>query len=202
MPDARTPAAPRVKHPHITAPHMLWRPTFAPMASPRQEAFCHHYVLTGNATKSAVAAGYSPRSARSLGYRMLTNDDILDRIREMRSDLGAASRIDLDTQMFKLEHLFREALEHRQLGAALRAVELQTRLAGLFPQDECALALAQAASAPRPQRPARPRYRPGEANGSDTEYWMLESLDPPPADSPTATQHETSSTLPALRQPS
>ena len=39
--------------------------------------FAHEYVIDLNATKAAERAGYSKRSARSTGHRLLTNDDIL-----------------------------------------------------------------------------------------------------------------------------
>ena len=45
----------------------------------RQRAFVDAYA--GNATAAALAAGYSERSARSQGQRLLTNDDIQDAIK-------------------------------------------------------------------------------------------------------------------------
>ena len=46
----------------------------------RQKAFADIYVTTGNATQSAVEAGYSRRSARTTGARMLANADVAARI--------------------------------------------------------------------------------------------------------------------------
>lgn len=45
----------------------------------KQQAFVEAYA--GNATAAALAAGYSERSARSQGQRLLTNDDIQDAIK-------------------------------------------------------------------------------------------------------------------------
>ena len=45
----------------------------------RQRAFVEAYA--GNATAAALAAGYSERSARSQGQRLLTNVDIKDAIK-------------------------------------------------------------------------------------------------------------------------
>ena len=42
----------------------------------RQRAFCEAYLLSGNATEAAIKAGYSPKSARSIGQRLLTYVDI------------------------------------------------------------------------------------------------------------------------------
>jgi phage terminase small subunit len=54
--------------------------------TPKQESFCVHYVSIGtptfgNATRAAIAAGYSRRSARSIGSENLTRPDICSAIR-------------------------------------------------------------------------------------------------------------------------
>ena len=46
----------------------------------KQQIFVAEYARTGNATRSAKAAGYSPRTARSQGQRLLTNVDIRERL--------------------------------------------------------------------------------------------------------------------------
>ena len=38
----------------------------------RQKAFCEYYVASGNATNAAIKAGYSERTARSIGQENLT----------------------------------------------------------------------------------------------------------------------------------
>lgn len=49
----------------------------------RQKAFCEFYVASGNATESAIKAGYSEKTARSIGQRLLTNVDIQEYIKEI-----------------------------------------------------------------------------------------------------------------------
>ena len=44
--------------------------------SPRRETFVRRFLETGNATKSAISAGYSPKSAAAAGSRLLKNDEI------------------------------------------------------------------------------------------------------------------------------
>ena len=52
----------------------------------RRRAFVQAYIANGhNATQAAVAAGYSPRTARSQGQRLLTHVDV-------RQDLSEAAR--------------------------------------------------------------------------------------------------------------
>lgn len=42
----------------------------------KQELFIHEYLLDGNATRAAIAAGYSKDSARSIGSELLTNPNV------------------------------------------------------------------------------------------------------------------------------
>lgn len=50
----------------------------------RQKKFCYEYANTGNATQSAINAGYAEKTARSQGQRLLT----LPSIQKMLKDLA------------------------------------------------------------------------------------------------------------------
>lgn len=50
----------------------------------QRELFCEEYIVDLNATAAAIRAGYSQKTARSQGQRLLTNVDILDRIAELK----------------------------------------------------------------------------------------------------------------------
>lgn len=49
-----------------------------------QERFCREYVVDYNGTQAAIRAGYSEKTARSQASRLLTNDNILSRIRAIQ----------------------------------------------------------------------------------------------------------------------
>lgn len=51
----------------------------------RRRTFCEYYVQGMSATEAAKRAGYSPRSARSQGQRLLTNDDVQKMIHELQT---------------------------------------------------------------------------------------------------------------------
>ena len=53
----------------------------------RQKAFCEYYVASGNATDAATKAGYSKRTAKSIGQRLLTFVDIKKYIDELMQKL-------------------------------------------------------------------------------------------------------------------
>lgn len=48
----------------------------------KQKAFCDYYIATLNATESAEKAGYSKKTARSIGAENLTKPDIKEYIAE------------------------------------------------------------------------------------------------------------------------
>lgn len=48
----------------------------------RQKAFADYYIQTGNATEAAIKAGYSEKTARSIGSENLTKPDICAYIEE------------------------------------------------------------------------------------------------------------------------
>lgn len=53
----------------------------------KQERFCQEYLKDANATQAAIRAGYSEKTARSLGQRLLTNVDIKNRLDKLREPL-------------------------------------------------------------------------------------------------------------------
>lgn len=56
----------------------------------RQKLFVKHYLIDPNATKAAIAAGYSEKTARKIGSRLLTNVDVKAEL-EQKSTKRAAN---------------------------------------------------------------------------------------------------------------
>lgn len=62
----------------------------------RQRAFCEAYLLGGNATEAAIKAGYSPKSARSIGQRLLTFADIREYLAQRNAQIIAENTATLE----------------------------------------------------------------------------------------------------------
>ena len=56
----------------------------AALKNKRQEKFCHEYIKDMNATQAAIRTGYSKKTAKMQGSRLMTNDDIKSRVSELR----------------------------------------------------------------------------------------------------------------------
>lgn len=96
----------------------------------RKERFCMEYAASGNATQAAIAAGYSPRSARSQGQRLLTNADIKARIEELQQETRRAKIADIDAVQTFWTEVLRDP--HAKTADRLKASELLARSQGVF----------------------------------------------------------------------
>src|SRR5665648_22089 len=65
------------------------------MKKARQRLFCQEYLLDLSATQAAIRAGYSPKTARSQGQRLLTKPDVrkaideAQKVRQVRTQISA-----------------------------------------------------------------------------------------------------------------
>ena len=53
----------------------------------KQEMFCQEYLIDSNKKRAAIAAGYSPHSAASIGNKLLSNDKIKDRLSQLKVEI-------------------------------------------------------------------------------------------------------------------
>ena len=119
-------------NPEIQAGPVPAAPESAPPSRPlnrRQGKFCAHYALTGNAAEAARAAGYSERSAKNHGFRLLRDPRVDDRVYRMR--VNGAVKFGPVMAFARLEYLFRKASEAGDFRGAAHILTLQARLAGV-----------------------------------------------------------------------
>lgn len=92
------------------------------MLNEKQKAFCEHYASTFNATESAKRAGYSEKTARSIGQRLLTYVDIQNYLAEL-TEKAKNSRIATITEVLEF---FSETMRNKALMPKdrLKAAEL------------------------------------------------------------------------------
>ena len=60
----------------------------------RQEQFCYEYIKDNNATKAAIRAGYSKKTARTQASRLLTKENIQERIEKLKQERNDSLMID------------------------------------------------------------------------------------------------------------
>ena len=98
----------------------------------RQELFIQEYIKTGNATSSAIKAGYSKRTARSIGQRLLKNVDIKNYIDELSQKIACNS---IMTAKEHQEFLTSLILNNDvKVSDKLKAVDLLNKMTGEYIQ--------------------------------------------------------------------
>ena len=95
------------------------------MLTDKQERFAQAYVLHRNATEAAKTAGYAARSAYNQGYRMLKNDEIVERIADLENELE--TNIDV---IDEIENQYTFAKNSGHTNSAIKALELLPRIRG------------------------------------------------------------------------
>lgn len=96
----------------------------------RQRAFCEAYLLSGNAAEAAREAGYSPRSARSIGQRLLTFDDVQEYLEQRNREISAANT----AQMEEVRQFWTATMRDGNMKPSdrLKASELLAKTYGAF----------------------------------------------------------------------
>ena len=96
----------------------------------QQRRFALEYAATGNAAEAARRAGYSPRTARSQGQRLLTNVDVLAYVRELQETTEEARIASVREIKLFWSSLMNDP--EQRTADRLKASELLARSAGLF----------------------------------------------------------------------
>jgi phage terminase small subunit len=100
----------------------------------KQKAFCEYYASSFNATESAKKAGYSEKTARSIGQRLLTYVDIQNYLATL-TEKAKNSRIATITEVLEF---FSETMRNKALMPKdrLKAAELLKEAIGNREDEE------------------------------------------------------------------
>ena len=96
----------------------------------RQEKFCREFAACGNATTAAEKAGYSPKTARTIGSRLLTNVDIRKRIRELGKAGEKAAMLTIADKRRRLLEIVNNPDE--KTDNILKAIDLDNKMEGVY----------------------------------------------------------------------
>lgn len=73
--------------------------------TPKQERFVEEYLVDLNATKAAIRAGYSPKTAEQQGYQLLQIPSVQAAIAAKREQVSAATGITIERVLKEAERL-------------------------------------------------------------------------------------------------
>lgn len=98
----------------------------------KQQRFVDEYLIDLNATQAAIRAGYSQKTAHSIGHENLNKPDIAAAVAAGQGRVAAKLEITAEKITADLEALSIKAADAGQFGAAIRAKELLGKHVGMF----------------------------------------------------------------------
>lgn len=97
----------------------------------KQKRFVAEYLIDLNATQAAIRAGYSPKTAKSVGSENLTKPDIAAEIAKFQQKVAKKAEITVQSLADELEEARAIALKEGQTSAAVSATMGKAKLFGL-----------------------------------------------------------------------
>jgi len=90
----------------------------------RHEVFAQEFVKDLNATQAAVRCGYSEKTAKQQGSRLLTNADISKRIDELKLERSERTKIDVDYVLKRATMMHEQCWSRDDAKNAIAALKL------------------------------------------------------------------------------
>ncbi|MCC4588748.1 terminase small subunit [Xanthomonas sp. NCPPB 1067] len=100
--------------------------------TPKQQRFVAEYLKDQNAAQAAIRTGYSEKTAKQQGSRLLTLPAIAAAVRAGQKRVATKAEVTVDSLMVELEQARRLALREKQASAAVTATMGKSKLAGLL----------------------------------------------------------------------
>ncbi|QZA77042.1 terminase small subunit [Deefgea tanakiae] len=108
----------------------------------KQQAFVAEYMIDLNATQAAIRAGYSAKTAYSIGYELLIKPEVQTAIETAKKERAERCRRTVDDVLLELGKIRADAMQivtdksgHQSMlnhAAALKALELEGKHLGMF----------------------------------------------------------------------
>lgn len=101
--------------------------------SAKVERFCEEYIVDYKAEKAAVRAGYKEESARTTAWRLLKNEEVAARVRELQEEFNKANCFAEKSRCIKeMWKLYEKGLETEDYKVAAKCLEYIAKTNGMF----------------------------------------------------------------------
>ena len=99
----------------------------------KQERFCREDIIDLNATRAAIRAGYSEKTANRIASENLSKLDIQEKIRQLQQKIEARTEITQDKVLNELANIgFAEPSKQIRVTDKIKALELLGKHLGIF----------------------------------------------------------------------
>lgn len=100
--------------------------------TPKQEMFCHEYLVDLNGAAAAVRAGYSEKTANRIASENLSKPDIMERVTELKRERVEKVARTAQDVLNDIIAVTAQAREEGDLKTALKGLELQGKHFSMF----------------------------------------------------------------------
>lgn len=100
--------------------------------TPKQQRFVQEYLQDHNGTQAAIRTGYSAKTAKQQGSRLLADPRVQAAVRAGQKKVAKKAEVTVDSLMAELEQARKLALKEKQASAAVTATMGKGKLAGLL----------------------------------------------------------------------
>ena len=107
--------------------------------TPKRQAFVREYPTDLNATKAAIRAGFSEKTAYSQGQRLLKNVEVADAIQKALAERSERTEITQDYVLTAIKETMEQRKgtgEHSNPNAVLKGAELLGRHLAMFTDNK------------------------------------------------------------------
>lgn len=98
----------------------------------KQMNFCREYVTDSNATQAAIRAGYSSKTARSIGTRLLKKKEIQNKISSIQKEIAERAELEQSDLIDELRKIGFMDIDYSriQIKDKLKALEIIAKMMG------------------------------------------------------------------------
>ncbi len=105
--------------------------------TPKQVRFVDEYLIDFNASRAAVAAGFSSRSAKVQGSRLLTNVNLIATIQRRQKATERRLEVTRDTIIQGLVIAAEQARENKDPASMIAAMSEVSKMMGFYASKPC-----------------------------------------------------------------
>jgi hypothetical protein len=102
--------------------------------TPKQLQFVAEFLIDRDATKAAIRAGYSQKTAGQIGYQLLQKPLIRGAVEAGTKKAVERTEIDADWLTHRYRLAYDRAMASKQVSAAVKALDSLGKLKGLIPE--------------------------------------------------------------------
>ncbi len=103
--------------------------------NPKQQKFVQEYLKDLNATQAAIRAGYSKKTAYSIGQRLLKHVEVKAAVQAGQKKAAEGAEVTVEYVIKNLRQLAEDAMSHADRMNANRSLELLGKHVGAFTEN-------------------------------------------------------------------